>query len=82
MAITEEEELKEIIKVLDTNAPIEVEAKILFDSKSGQYSIKIPKRTANTAKISPDKDIFKFIIKTFPLEPNKQPKLVGELVRK
>lgn len=81
MNTKEEGKLKDAVRVIDNNMPIEIEARILFDKTTEQYSIKVPKRAANTAKIDPENDTFKFIIRTFPMDVGRKPELIGELVR-
>lgn len=77
---TTPEDLKELKQILSVEDKIEKikEVPIIFDKK--QYSVKIPKKFADTLNIDTKKDVFFFKLEV-PLKQEKRPKLSGEVVR-
>lgn len=57
-----EDILKEVRELLEKPKPITREAKILYDEKTKQYSVKIPKVIAERAEIDVKKQKMEFIL--------------------
>ena len=76
-----EEIIKEVEQLLDENKqrPDSIEGSVIFDGK--QYTLKIPKKVADSVGINPGSDKFIFKIENYPIEQKKKPSLDIELKR-
>lgn len=70
-----EEILKEVEDLTDIDKEKigGVESSAIFDGK--QYTLKIPKKIADSIGINVEKDKFLFQVKNYPLEEKKKPEL-------
>lgn len=77
----EEEIISEVEQLLSENKqrPENIESSVIFDGK--QYTLKIPKKVADSVGINPDSDKFIFKIENYPIEQKKKPSLDIELKR-
>ena len=76
-----EEVIKEVEGLIDIDKQKKevVESSIIFDGR--QYTLKIPKKVADTIGINSKEDKFLFQIETFPIEEKRKPELTIILKR-